>query len=85
MINRLAEDGDVTKSLVMNVAADGTVSSDGNYDKFSHNPTIQVIFEDNKSSAANQTQWIQNVMKELKIIIISKKYTQLVIPWVALV
>lgn len=66
MINRLAEDGDVTKSLVMNVAADGTVSSDGNYDKFSHNPTIQVIFEDNKSSAANQTQWIQNVMKELK-------------------
>ncbi len=66
MINRLAEDGDVTKSLVMNVAADGTVSSKGDYDKFSHNPTIQVIFEDNKSSAANQTQWIQNVMKELK-------------------
>lgn len=45
MINRLAEDGDVTKSLVMNVAADGTVSSKGDYDKFSHNPTIQVILK----------------------------------------
>ncbi|MBC1549093.1 alpha/beta hydrolase [Listeria sp. FSL L7-1434] len=66
MINRLADEGDVTKSLVMTVAADGTVSTDGNYDKFSNNPTIQVIFEDNKSSMDNQAQWIQNVMKELK-------------------
>ncbi|MBC1806072.1 alpha/beta hydrolase [Listeria cossartiae subsp. cayugensis] len=66
MINRLADEGDVTKSLVMTVAADGTVSTEGNYDKFSNNPTIQVIFEDNKSSMDNQAQWIQNVMKELK-------------------
>ncbi|MBC2249038.1 alpha/beta hydrolase [Listeria sp. FSL L7-0123] len=66
MINRLADEGDVTKSLVMTVAADGTVSTDGNYDKFSNNPTIQVVFEDNKSSMDNQAQWIQNVMKELK-------------------
>ncbi|MDT0016241.1 alpha/beta hydrolase [Listeria swaminathanii] len=66
MINRLADEGDVTKSLVMTVASDGTVSTEGTYDKFSNNPTIQVIFEDNKSSTENQTQWIQNVMKELK-------------------
>ncbi|MBF2518937.1 alpha/beta hydrolase [Listeria marthii] len=66
MIDRLADEGDVTKSLVMTVAADGTVSTDGNYDKFSNNPTIQVVFEDNKSSMDNQAQWIQNVMKELK-------------------
>ncbi|EHR3848925.1 TPA: alpha/beta hydrolase [Listeria monocytogenes] len=66
MINRLAEDGDITKSLVMTVAADGTVTTEGDYDKFSHNPSIQVIFKDNKSSMVNQAQWIQNVMKELK-------------------
>ncbi|UHP11021.1 alpha/beta hydrolase [Listeria marthii] len=66
MINRLADEGDVTKSLVMTVASDGTVSTEGTYDKFSNNPTIQVVFEDNKSSTENQTQWIQNVMKELK-------------------
>ncbi|MBC2121741.1 alpha/beta hydrolase [Listeria marthii] len=66
MIDRLADERDVTKSLVMTVAADGTVSTDGNYDKFSNNPTIQVVFEDNKSSMDNQAQWIQNVMKELK-------------------
>ncbi|MBC1377142.1 alpha/beta hydrolase [Listeria innocua] len=66
MINRLAEDGIVTESLVMTVAADGSISTKGSYDKFSHNPTIQVIFEDNKSSMVNQAQWIQNVMKELK-------------------
>ncbi|MBC1963492.1 alpha/beta hydrolase [Listeria welshimeri] len=66
MINRLADDGSVTKSLVMTVAADGTVTSKGNYDKFSQNPTIQVIFEENKSSMVNQALWIQNVMKELK-------------------
>ncbi|CAM4156817.1 alpha/beta hydrolase [Listeria ivanovii subsp. ivanovii] len=66
MIDRFASDGSVTKSLVMTVAADGKVSTTGTYDKFSHNPTIQVIFEDNKSSMVNQTLWIENVMKELK-------------------
>lgn len=66
MINRFASNGDVTKSLVMTVATDGEISTTGTYDKFSHNPTIQVIFENNKSSMVNQTLWIESVMKELK-------------------
>lgn len=66
MIDRFVSDGFATKSLVMTVAADGTIKTTGTYDKFSLNPTIQVIFEENKSSMVNQTSWIQSVMKELK-------------------
>ncbi|WP_088809109.1 MULTISPECIES: alpha/beta hydrolase [Listeria] len=66
MIKRLESQNDATKSLVITVKSDGTLDITGNYDKFSHNPLIQVLFENNKSSMVNQTEWLKTVGKALK-------------------
>ncbi|MBC1490362.1 alpha/beta hydrolase [Listeria booriae] len=66
MMDRLASNGDATRSLVVSVTPEGAVNVTGDWDKFAKNPLIQVLFEDNKSSLTNQTVWLQNVMLKLK-------------------
>jgi uncharacterized alpha/beta hydrolase family protein len=66
MIKRLELQNDATKSLVITVKSDGTLDISGSYDKFSHNPLIQILFENNKSSMVNQTEWLEKVTKTLK-------------------
>ncbi len=66
MIKRLETQNDATKSLVITVKSDGGLDISGSYDKFSHDPLIQVLFENNKSSMVNQTEWLKTVGKALK-------------------
>ncbi|MBC1473537.1 alpha/beta hydrolase [Listeria grandensis] len=66
MMDRLARNGDATRSIVISVTPDGQIKIDGEWDKFAKKPLIQVLFEDNKSSLTNQTAWLQSVMRELK-------------------
>lgn len=66
MMDRLARNGDATRSLVLSVSPEGTVKATGDWDKFATKPLIQILFEDNKSSLTNQTIWLQNVMRTLK-------------------
>ncbi|WP_099223661.1 alpha/beta fold hydrolase [Listeria costaricensis] len=66
MIKRLSKNGQATKSLVLTVNADGTVSTSGQFDETSPNPLIQILFADNKSSMENQTIWLENALATLK-------------------
>ncbi|AQY50678.1 hypothetical protein PWEIH_14234 [Listeria weihenstephanensis FSL R9-0317] len=66
MMDRLARNGDATRSLVVSVSPSGKTKYTGTWDKFATKPLIQVLFEDNKSSLENQTVWLQTVMRELK-------------------
>ncbi|WP_239256943.1 alpha/beta hydrolase [Listeria ilorinensis] len=66
MIKRLSKDGQATKSLILTVSADGSVSASGQFNKMSPNPLIQILFADNKSSMDNQTIWLENALTMLK-------------------
>lgn len=65
MIRRLAIAGAAEKGLVVTVAPTGELTVEGSL-KDKENPTVQVLFEDNKSNEWNQSQWIKNVMIYLK-------------------
>lgn len=65
MIRRLSIAGAVDKGLVVTVAPNGELTVEGSL-KGKQNPTIQVLFEDNKNNEWNQSQWIKNVMVYLK-------------------
>ncbi|EUJ31510.1 hypothetical protein MFLO_08772 [Listeria floridensis FSL S10-1187] len=66
MMSRFREADGATKTLVITVKSDGTLDISGRFSKFSRKPMIQVLFEDNKSSMQNQTEWLKTVAKTLK-------------------
>lgn len=62
MLKRL-EKGEVTKKeIVLTVTADGEVQATGHWTSEAANPSIQVLFKDNKSHEWNQAEWIKNCL-----------------------
>ncbi|MGX6969877.1 alpha/beta fold hydrolase [Vagococcus bubulae] len=69
MINRLASQDVATKSLVIIVSSDGSISTENKLDsnQFSEdNPMIQVLFRDNRNNEWEQARWIKLVLEFLQ-------------------
>lgn len=66
MIQRLDDEGLTTKKLVLTVNAVGEVHAKGQLTGKEDNPSIQVLFEDNKSHEWNQAEWIKNCLQYLR-------------------
>ncbi|SDK27402.1 alpha/beta hydrolase [Sediminibacillus albus] len=64
MLDRMEASVPDTKRMVFRVNEEGEVSIKGRYSG-QLNPFIQVVFERNRASLANQTIWLQKVMAEL--------------------
>lgn len=62
MIDRLSENDQTQKELVLTVNAKGEVKADGELTGKEDNPSIQIIFEDNKNTEWNQAQWLKNCL-----------------------
>ncbi|WP_071131031.1 alpha/beta fold hydrolase [Enterococcus timonensis] len=52
---------------VIEVAADGTVSTQGNLDLTGNQDVLQLLFTDNKNNEWNQAQWLKNTLQYLGI------------------
>lgn len=63
MINRLEKDNLTKKELVLTVNGQGEIQSQGALTKQQDNPSIQVLFEENKSNEWNQAEWIKNCLQ----------------------
>ncbi|OJG75086.1 hypothetical protein RV12_GL001691 [Enterococcus quebecensis] len=62
MIKRMEGDGLTKKELVLTVSAEGEVEAKGKLTGKENNPSIQVLFKDNKSNEWNQAEWIKNCL-----------------------
>lgn len=65
MINRMEKEGETKKTLILTVTEDGEIKETGKWTNEEDNPSIQVIFEQNKSHEWNQAQWIKNCLTYL--------------------
>ncbi|SDI36325.1 Uncharacterized protein with an alpha/beta hydrolase fold [Alteribacillus persepolensis] len=65
MLERFEKNGWGKKEKVFYVKADGTIKTKGTLPA-DERPFIQVIFENNRASLAEQTSWIQKIMKMLR-------------------
>lgn len=66
MISRF-ENGDIgTKELLLTVATDGTITSEGTFTQTANNPMIQILFADNANNEWNQADWVKAVLVYLK-------------------
>ncbi|WP_416207849.1 alpha/beta fold hydrolase [Enterococcus sp. HY326] len=66
MISRIETDGYATKELVLTVATDGSITSEGTYTNTENNPIVQVLFADNKNNEWNQAEWVKDVLEYLQ-------------------
>lgn len=66
MISRIETDGYAEKELVLTVAVDGSITSEGTFTNSDNNPVIQVLFADNKNNEWNQAEWVKNVLRYLQ-------------------
>lgn len=66
MIRRLEKENETKKELVLTVTKTGEIQAKGKWTNTANNPSIQVLFEDNKSHEWNQTEWIKNCLNYLK-------------------
>jgi uncharacterized alpha/beta hydrolase family protein len=53
------------KELVLTVSPTGTVQSAGQLSGKADNPSVQVLFEDNKNNEWNQAEWLKNCLRYL--------------------
>lgn len=65
MIQRFTENKWGADSMVIYVHNDGTLTTRGHITK-KVNPMIQVLFENNRASIADQTNWMKKIMETLK-------------------
>ncbi|WP_053217561.1 alpha/beta fold hydrolase [Virgibacillus senegalensis] len=65
LLNRLEAGMPDTRRLVFRVNAEGDLSIRGRYFSQAH-PFVQVVFENNQASIADQTVWLQKVMSTLR-------------------
>lgn len=63
MINRLEKDNFTKKELILTVNEQGEIKPQGSLTKQKDNPSIQVLFEENKSNEWNQAEWIKNCLQ----------------------
>lgn len=66
MIQRMEKEKETKKELVLTVTEAGEVQAKGKWSNTLNNPSIQVLFEDNKSHEWNQSEWIKNCLAYLK-------------------
>lgn len=63
----MEKQGATTQELVLLVKPDGTVVKErGALSGKATNPSVQVLFEDNKNNEWNQTEWIKNTLLYLQ-------------------
>ncbi|EOH99955.1 hypothetical protein UAW_00355 [Enterococcus haemoperoxidus ATCC BAA-382] len=62
MIKRMEKNDLTKKELVLTVSVDGKVQAKGKLTGKENNPSIQVLFEDNKNNEWNQAEWIKNCL-----------------------
>lgn len=63
MMNRLEKGNLTKKELVLTVNEQGEIQPQGTLTKQKDNPSIQVLFEENKSNEWNQAEWIKNCLQ----------------------
>ncbi|MFB4163958.1 alpha/beta fold hydrolase [Alteribacillus sp. JSM 102045] len=61
MLERIEHNGWGSRGKIFHINGDGEVEAEGQLTN-DNNPLIQVLFEDNRASLANQTVWLQNIM-----------------------
>lgn len=66
MIKRMKKNDLTEKELVLTVSVDGTVQAKGKLTGKENNPSIQVLFEDNKNNEWNQAEWIKNCITYIR-------------------
>ncbi|MCD5180420.1 alpha/beta hydrolase [Enterococcus faecalis] len=67
LLHRLEKQGATTQELVLLVKPDVTVVKErGALSGKATNPSVQVLFEDNKNNEWNQTEWIKNTLLYLQ-------------------
>lgn len=66
MIRRMEKNNLTNKELVLTVSVDGEVKEKGQLTGKENNPSIQVIFEDNKNNEWNQAEWIKNCLTYIR-------------------
>ncbi|MFC7063628.1 alpha/beta hydrolase [Halobacillus seohaensis] len=64
MLDRFESNNWGTKRMIIYVSDSGDIRTRGNI-PHTMNPFIQVIFENNRASIANQTNWIKKIMRKL--------------------
>lgn len=62
MIKRMEGSNQTKKELVLTVNVDGEIQAKGNLTGNQSNPSIQVLFTDNKNNEWNQAEWIKNCL-----------------------
>ncbi|WP_207695350.1 hypothetical protein DOK67_0001821 [Enterococcus sp. DIV0212c] len=62
MIKRMEGNDRTKKELVLTVSVDGKVQAKGKLTGKKNNPSVQVLFQDNKSNEWNQAEWIKNCL-----------------------
>lgn len=62
MINRLEKGHFTKKELTLTVDSSGEVQATGKLTKRANNPSIQILFDDNKSHEWNQAEWLKNCL-----------------------
>lgn len=72
-----------TESLHIRVDTSGKLHTQGSYPTDAKNPLINIVFDDNRASIAQQSAWTKKAMRYLKNITRSKNFMQSVIQWVA--
>ncbi|OJG87733.1 hypothetical protein RV15_GL001866 [Enterococcus silesiacus] len=66
MIKRMEKNDLTKKELVLTVSVDGAVKAKGKLTDKANNPSIQVLFEDNKNNEWNQAEWIKNCLTYIR-------------------
>lgn len=62
MIKRMDRHAFTKKELVLIVSPTGKVQAQGNLTGTENNPSVQILFEDNKNNEWNQAEWIKNCL-----------------------
>ncbi|SJZ49765.1 Uncharacterized protein with an alpha/beta hydrolase fold [Pilibacter termitis] len=66
MLARMESDQQTKKELILTISPTGEITQEGNYKVGSINPSIQILFEDNKNTIENQVIWLTKIMRYLK-------------------
>lgn len=70
MIKRMEGNDRTKKELVLTVSVDGKVQAKGKLTGKKNNPSVQVLFQDNKSNEWNQAEWIKNCLTYIQRIMV---------------
>lgn len=66
MIRRIEKDDCAAQELILTVAPDGSVASEGALTGVANNPLVQVLFADNQNNEWNQAEWIKSALLYLQ-------------------